>query len=105
MARVRATADRAAAMVEHDGCVRAGRRRRRQFGNLRMVEPGVERETRLSHPGETLAKGGVGHQMCRRGTARVEKTRIGIPGRDVADAAEAAVAGMDMGLKHLVDFI
>ena len=70
-----------------------------------MVEPGVEREAEPSERLEAGAEFGVGHQAARRTVGWVEDRGIGIPCRDVADAAEAAAAGALVCGEHRLDAV
>ena len=100
LAGIGADAERPADMVQADARVGKRLRQRGQLVDLRMVQPRVEREVQRRQAGKALAERRVGHQSGRRRIGRVHQRRIGVPGGDVADAAEASAAGADMRLQH-----
>jgi hypothetical protein len=92
-------------VVEHDGGVRKGAREIDQLGQVRMVEPGVEREAALAELGEAAAERRVHQQVGWCGADRGLRHRIGVPGRDLPDAAEASATGRDLGVEHGADAV
>ncbi len=75
-------------------------RQRRQFVDLRMIQPRIETQVQRRQTGKPLAECRVRHQPGRRRVGRIHQCRIGIPRGDVTDAAEASAAGADMRLQH-----
>ena len=73
-----------------------------QLGQLRLQQPGVERETEAGEPGVALAEriGQVKPSRCAR--ERAQHVGIGVPRAAVADAAES-VGDLQVRLQHLVD--
>jgi hypothetical protein len=62
-----------------------------------MVQPGVERQALLAQQREAFPKGLVAEQTRSRGIRWIVQRRIGVPGGDVADAAEAVPTGVHEG--------
>src|ERR1019366_3835752 len=58
-----------------------------------MIEPRLESEAERREMGKTLAEGAIGQQSLRRRITGIEYDRVGVPGDDVTDAAEAVAAG------------
>ena len=88
-------------MVQDDLRAREGLRQLGQVRDLPVVQPGVEAEPQRRQLGEPLAEFGRVKHVARRLVGRVQQARVLIPGGDVADAAEAAIAGGDMRLQHV----
>ncbi len=100
LAGIHPNAQRSADMVQADA--RLGKRQRKcgQFVDLRMVKPRIERQVQRCQTGKALTKRRIRHQAGRRRIGRVHQRRVGIPRRDVADAAKASAAGADMRFQH-----
>ena len=77
-----------------------GRGQIADFGELRMVRPGVEGQTAPGELGEALAPRLVGHQARRGIGAGRADPGILVEAGLVADADEPAVAGGDLGIEH-----
>jgi hypothetical protein len=80
-------------MVEDDPRIRKRASEVLKLGDLRMVEPGVERETEAVEHREPLAEALVGHESGLRAVGRIEYRCIRVPGCDVADAAKSVASG------------
>ncbi len=87
-------------MIEHDSGVRKGAGEIGEFADLRVKQPGVEAEAERSKAGKALAESTVEQQSLGPRRIHAGDVRIGIPGRRVPYAAEAAVAGDDLGFEH-----
>ena len=87
-------------MVQHDRCLREGARERDQPRDLMEVEPGVVGQAERREMREAGAEAGAVQHVLRRRVGRVQHRRVGIPGRDVADAAETLSARTQMRLQH-----
>src|SRR6516165_2773999 len=94
---------RAAHVIEDDLRVRKGAREIANVIDLRMVEPGVEGEAEPAENGEPLAEVFVAQETARRAVGRIADRCVGVPGTDVADAAEAVAAGTNVGGQHRLD--
>ena len=68
-----------------------------------MVEPGVEGEAEPAENGESFPKVFVAQETARRAVGGIADRRVGVPGTDVADAAEAVAAGANVGGEHGLD--
>src|SRR5262249_22021214 len=86
-------ADRTTDVVEHNLGVGEGARQIGELIDLRVIEPGVEREAEAAEHGEALPEGFVGEQLCRWAVGWVAQGGIRVPRGDVADAAEAIARG------------
>src|ERR1700755_2511483 len=95
-----AAADRPAAMIEHDFGIRKSPREVGEFADLRMKQPSVEAQAKRRETGKTLAERAVEQQPLRPRRIHAGHVGIGVPGRGMPDAAEAAVAGSYLCLKH-----
>ena len=100
-AAIDADAQRTADMVQADMRVRERARQCGQLIDLRMIQPCIERQVQRRQAGEAFAERLVRHQLRRRGVGRVHQHAVGVPGGDVADAAETPAAGADMRLQHV----
>ena len=98
-----ADAERAADMVEHDGGAGEGASEVDQFGDLGMIQPGLEGHLHRRQAGEAFAEFDVTEQAGGGGVAGVVHRRVRIMGDDVADAAETVAAGVDMGFEDAID--
>ena len=89
-------------MIEHDLRVRERLRQIDQIRQLRLEQPRIEGEPERVQMFEPFAEGGVAIET-RRMTVRhqTQDVYIGVVRRAVADAAEAAIAGMDMRAQHI----
>ena len=90
-----ADAERSTEVVEDDRRIRKGARQIGQFGNLRMIEPGIERQSALAEFGETLAETLVQQQMLKGIGVGVAHTIARIPAGRMADATEARTRQRD----------
>ena len=75
-----------------------------QVGDLRMIQPRVERHVQRGEAGEAFAERVVVHQFGWGRVGGVHQAGVSIVGGDVADAAEPAAAGADMGFQDLGGF-
>src|SRR5262249_58053402 len=103
LAGVGADSNRAADVIEDDLRFRKSARELAHLVDLGMVEPGVEGEAESAENGETFAKAFVAQKTARRAVGRIADRRVGVPGADVADAAEAIAAGANVGGEHRLD--
>jgi hypothetical protein len=94
-----ADAEQPADMVEDDRRVGKGGGEVGELADLRMEDPGVERQAERCEPRESSAEAGVGEQARRRPARPIVEQRIVVPIGRLADAAEAALAGVDMRLQ------
>src|SRR5690242_1940738 len=99
-AGIAADADDAAAMIEADPRARKGAGEIGEFAELMIEQPAIEAEVQRRQAGKTLAKGRIEQQALRPLRIDAGDILVGIPGRRVANAAEAAVAGGDLGFQH-----
>ena len=88
-------------MVEHDARFGKRLRQRRQFIDLGMVEPGIERQAERPQHRESSTERPVGENALRGRVGRIEERRVPIPGRDVANAAKTSAADANVLLEHL----
>ena len=95
--------DRPAAVIEHDLRVGNRVRERDQLVELRMIHPRIERVAEPCERLHALAEFRVRHHARHRRIAGIAHTRIGVPRRDVADAAEAPAAGAIERGEHRLD--
>src|SRR5262249_61727133 len=91
-AGVAADADDAAAVIEADARVREGAREIGELAELVIEQPGVEAQPERCKTGKALAEGRIEQQPLRPFGIDASDALVRIPGRGVADAAEAAVA-------------
>ncbi len=72
-----------------------------KVGDLRMEQPGIERQAELHEPRHAGTKvvAPVEAGAARHGA--VADDRVGVPGRAMAHAAKAAGPGGDLGLEHV----
>ena len=70
------------------------------LADLWMIDPGVERQTQRRQGGEALSERLICEQPLGRDCRRRPNRRARVAGRRMPDAAEATVAGGDMGLEH-----
>src|SRR5262249_57313992 len=90
----------AADVIEDDLRFRKRAREIAHLVDLGMVEPGVEGEAEAAENGEPFAKAFVAQEPARRTVGRIADRCVGVPGTDVADAAEAVAAGANVGGEH-----
>src|SRR5262249_56795413 len=93
----------AADVIEDDLRFRKRAREIAHLVDLGMVEPGVEGEAEAAENGEPLAKVFVAQETARRAVGRIADRRVGVPGTDMADAAEAIAARARVGGGHRLD--
>ena len=98
--RYGADAQHAAAMVQHHRHIREVPCQPDQPRQLREVQPGVEAQPHRAQLGDAGAEIRAVQQVLGRAIGGVEHALIGIPGGDVADAAEPPAAGPFMRLQH-----
>src|SRR5262249_21972349 len=98
-----ADSNRTADVIEDDLRFRKSVREIANLVDLGMIEPGVEGEAEAAENGEALAKVLVAQETARRAVGRVADRRVGVPGTDVADAAEAVAAGANVRGEHRLD--
>ena len=72
-----------------------------QLGELSVIHPGIERQPERCQTAQTFAERGPGEHVGWRIGGRSACSGYGVPGGDVAHAAEAAAAGGDLGFEHL----
>jgi hypothetical protein len=92
-------------MVEDDGCLREGARQLGKLHQLRVVEPRFEGELQrrqARNPARQVASAiwPFGEFVRPR-----ENVSLGVPDHRMANAAEAAVTGGDLCLKHACDSV
>src|ERR1700746_1471208 len=87
-------------MVQHDRRLREGARQIDDVRKLSVEQPRVEAEPERGEPSKSLAEISVTVKALRRTRAVDRKARIGVPGRAVADALEAAAGYRDMLLEN-----
>ena len=103
LAGIGADSNRAADVIEDDLRFRKSACEIAQVVDLGMVEPSVEGEAEAAENGEPLAKGFVDQETARRAVGGIADRRVGVPGADVADAAEAIAAGAHVSGEHGLD--
>src|SRR5262249_44824909 len=103
LAGIGADSNRAADVIEDDLRFRKSVREIAHLVDLGMVEPGVEGEAETVKNGEPFAKVFVAQEAARRAVGRVADRRVGVPGTDVADAAEAVAARAKVGGVHRLE--
>src|SRR5262249_30621644 len=86
-------ADRTTNVVEHDLRIGKSARQVGELIDLRVIEPGVEREAEPAKHGKTLPEGLVREQLCWRAVGWVAQGDVRVPRGDVANAAEAIARG------------
>src|SRR6478672_12137145 len=89
-------------MVENDRRLGEAAGQVGQLVELRMEQPRIEREAEGRKPRKSLAEASVGHQTRRSRAQRVHQAAVRIPDDDVANAPEAAAAGPNVSLEHLL---
>ena len=99
---IRADADRAAAMIGADRLIGKRARQVDQFRQLRMIQRAFVRQPEPPQPSQPDAERRIHQQMLRRRRGRGHDDRR-IPAGALADALEAAAAGLDVRLQHRVD--
>jgi hypothetical protein len=97
---VDAEPDRTAAMVQDDALVREGARQVGELRNLRMEQPGIERQPQRAETGKAFAELRIGQEPLRPRRVGAGHRGVRVPGRGMADAAVAAVAGLDLRFEH-----
>ncbi len=90
-------------MVQDDGRLGEPPRQVGQFGDLRVIDPGIERQTQRRQLREAFTEGRIGHHVGRRRRQRCAGGRIGVPHRRKADAAKAPATSAQMRLEHGLD--
>src|SRR5262249_35672715 len=103
LAGIGADSNRAADVIEDDLRFRKSAREIAHLVDLGMVEPGVEGEAETAENGEPFAKVFVAQETAQRAVGRIADRRVGVPGTDVADAAEAVAAGANVRGEHRLD--
>src|SRR6185312_11381711 len=99
-ARIAADADDAAAVIEAYFRVREGAGKIGELVKLGEEQPAVIAEAERREAAKTLAKGRIEQQPLRPVRIDAGDILVGIPGRGMTDAAEAAVAGGDLRFQH-----
>src|SRR5262249_13728548 len=74
-----------------------------EFGELRVIEPGIIAEAEAVEHGKALAKGAFADEARRGTVGGVAHLRICVPGAAMANAAKASAAGAQMCLEHRLD--
>src|SRR5262249_55168327 len=81
--------DRPTNMVEDDSYLRKRVREARELVDLRVEQPRVERQAKTAEHSEAFSEARVSHQVRLRDVCRVTYGRVGVPSRDMANAAKA----------------
>src|SRR5215510_1003566 len=98
--------------AEFDANIRTGRERLDRCGPARkhlLVLAGIGADSNRAADvieddlGEPFPKVLVAQEAARRAVGRIADRRVGVPGTDVADAAEAIAAGANVGGEHRLD--
>src|SRR3954469_23634963 len=100
-ARIRADADRAADVIEHDRGLRHGARNLDELTKLRVIHPRIESEPERGQAAQTVAKGGTREHVRWRNDRRSARFGQCVPCRDIAYAAKSAAAHRDLGFEHV----
>src|SRR5262245_18477931 len=103
LAGIGADSARTTHVLEDDLRFRKGAGEIANVSDLRMVEPGVEGEAEPAENGEPLPEVLVAQETARRAVGGIVDRRVGVPGTDVADAAEAVTASTNVGGQHRLD--
>ena len=90
-------------MVDDDGQRRKRRGEIAELVELRVIDLRVERQPTTGEHGDTFPERAVPQQPWWRRVVRVVQPRVGIPRRDVPDAAEAVTTGAQVCVEHRFD--
>ena len=101
---IRPHAERASDVIQYDGRVRKRLREIGELRDLRVVEPGIERQSQRSQPREALAEVRIRH-LPRRRPPQQAGVELFVPRGDVPDAAEATGARRHMGVQYFLDLV
>ena len=90
-------------MIEDDGRVGKFAGKVGEFGDLRMKQPRIERETVTRQAFIAAAKGGIEQQALGKVLRRAFDCRIAVPDGAAANALETISRGAQVGLEDRVD--
>jgi hypothetical protein len=91
-------------VIEDEAGIRASLGQRQHFIQLGVIGPDVQRQVVARQQARACAEVVLRQQTARWRLRIAADGGIGMPGRGIADAAQAAVAGLLQGFDHSLHF-